>query len=74
MLQNLKKDVESIKGLLLSKDQFAATTKISTSIPTWQLDNQRLQENESQGKNEDVASNSSETEIVTKSDSSLEMM
>jgi hypothetical protein len=72
MMQNLKKDVEAIKGLLLSKDQFATTQKIQDSIPAWQLKNS-IEESES--KNEEVGSNSSETEIVTKnSDSSLEMM
>lgn len=72
-LQNLKTDVESIKGLLLSKNQFPTT---SSSIPSWQL---KASEHDLEHKNEDQGSNSSETEVVTKhsdskSDSSLEMM
>lgn len=75
-IQSLKTDLESIKGLLLNKKQFASPNLpvVPPSIPSWQLDTARHDPNE-EDKNDDAGSGSSETEVVTKnSDSSLEIM
>lgn len=75
-IQNFKSDLDSIKGLLLNKKQFASPNLpvVPPSIPSWQLKARHDSEND---KNDDAGSGSgsSETEVVTKnSDSSLEIM
>jgi len=75
-MQNIKSDLDSIKGLLLNKKQFASPNLpvVPPSIPSWQLKARHDSEND---KNDDAGSGSgsSETEVVTKnSDSSLEIM
>lgn len=78
--QNIKSDLDAIKGLLLNKKQFASPI-VPPSIPAWQLAaaSSQLAEEESGNHGgedkDDTGSGSSETEIVTKnSDSSLEIM
>ncbi|KFM59747.1 Peroxisomal membrane protein PEX14, partial [Stegodyphus mimosarum] len=39
VLQDLKGEISTIKSILLSRHQFPAVPKFSTSIPTWQLPN-----------------------------------
>lgn len=78
--QNIKSDLDAIKGLLLNKKQFASPI-VPPSIPAWQLassgqmhDEHRDDKDHIQDDN-DTGSGSSETEVVTKnSDSSLEIM
>lgn len=81
-LQNIKSDLDAIKGLLLNKKQFASPI-VPPSIPAWQLaaaaSSHQEPEEDSRDKgphdDNDTGSGSSETEIVTKnSDSSLEIM
>lgn len=79
--QNIKSDLDAIKGLLLNKKQFASPI-VPPSIPAWQLaasgqlaEAERLDKEEDTHDDNDTGSGSSETEIVTKnSDSSLEIM
>lgn len=87
--QNIKSDLDAIKGLLLNKKQFASPI-VPPSIPAWQLaaaaSSQMAGDQEEHHRrgavdDKDVhddtgsGSGSSETEIVTKnSDSSLEIM
>lgn len=84
-IQSFKTDLDSIKGLLLNRKQFANPNLpiVPPSIPAWQLSSQQVQQsNQDDGdhehdKNDDAesGSGSSETEVVTKnSDSSLEIM
>lgn len=87
--QNIKSDLDAIKGLLLNKKQFASPI-VPPSIPAWQLaasshhqlvgaegsrDGVNGAEDKDAHDDNDTGSGSSETEIVTKnSDSSLEIM
>lgn len=78
--QNIKSDLDAIKGLLLNKKQFASPI-VPPSIPAWQLAaaSSQLADVEAGHRDDkddnDTGSGSSETEIVTKnSDSSLEIM
>lgn len=85
--QNIKSDLDAIKGLLLNKKQFASPI-VPPSIPAWQLAaaastqlapeelNRTGGDPDKDGHDDnDTGSGSSETEIVTKnSDSSLEIM
>lgn len=87
--QNIKADLDAIKGLLLNKKQFASPI-VPPSIPAWQLaaSSQIAEDNRNRASavaadaedkdvhdDNDTGSGSSETEIVTKnSDSSLEIM
>lgn len=80
-LEAFKADLESIKGLLLNRKQFASPLPVLTpSIPVWQLQASQPQlspsaVDEDHKLDDSGASNSSETEVVTKnSDSSLEIM
>lgn len=83
-LNNFKGDLDSIKGLLLNRKQFAAPNLpiVPPSIPAWQLRSQQHQQPSSEGehdKNDDndtgSGSGSSENDVVLKnSDSSLEIM
>lgn len=86
--QNIKSDLDAIKGLLLNKKQFASPI-VPPSIPAWQLAASSQIGDDGNGTcagegshdrmnpndDNDTGSGSSETEIVTKnSDSSLEIM
>lgn len=87
--QNIKSDLDAIKGLLLNKKQFASPI-VPPSIPAWQLaaaassqlagdqeEHHRRGAVDDKDAHDDTGSGSgsSETEIVTKnSDSSLEIM
>ncbi|XP_052872915.1 peroxisomal membrane protein PEX14 isoform X2 [Anopheles cruzii] len=83
-VKNFKGDLDSIKGLLLNRKQFAAPNLpvVPPSIPAWQLRSQQHQQPSSEGehdKNDDndtgSGSGSSENDVVLKnSDSSLEIM
>ncbi|XP_050075225.1 peroxisomal membrane protein PEX14 [Anopheles maculipalpis] len=83
-LANFKGDLDSIKGLLLNRKQFAAPNLpvVPPSIPAWQLRSQQHQPASSEGehdKHDDndtgSGSGSSENDVVLKnSDSSLEIM
>uniref|UniRef100_A0A182JSS9 Peroxisomal membrane protein PEX14 n=1 Tax=Anopheles christyi TaxID=43041 RepID=A0A182JSS9_9DIPT len=83
-LANFKGDLDSIKGLLLNRKQFAAPNLpvVPPSIPAWQLRSQQHQPVSSEGehdKHDDndtgSGSGSSENDVVLKnSDSSLEIM
>lgn len=81
-LQDLKNEVSSVKGLLLSRKQFPSVSSnplVPPSIPAWQLSSVPPDQ-DGDGKVEELmeigsGSGSSETEVVTKnSDSSLEIM
>lgn len=82
-LQSFKAEIDTIKGILLNRKQFASPSQ-SVGIPSWQLSKKKLKD-----KNDDAGSahsNSSEndTEVILEedsqkrspanSDSSLEMM
>uniref|UniRef100_A0A182MPJ9 Peroxisomal membrane protein PEX14 n=1 Tax=Anopheles culicifacies TaxID=139723 RepID=A0A182MPJ9_9DIPT len=83
-LANFKGDLDSIKGLLLNRKQFASPNLpvVPPSIPAWQLRSQQHQPASSEGehdKHDDndtgSGSGSSENDVVLKnSDSSLEIM
>ncbi|XP_041773266.1 peroxisomal membrane protein PEX14 isoform X1 [Anopheles merus] len=83
-LANFKGDLDSIKGLLLNRKQFAAPNLpvVPPSIPAWQLRSQQHQPASSEGehdKHDDndtgSGSGSSENDVVLKnSDSSLEII
>ncbi|XP_052895983.1 peroxisomal membrane protein PEX14 isoform X2 [Anopheles moucheti] len=83
-LTNFKGDLDSIKGLLLNRKQFASPNLpvVPPSIPAWQLRSQQHQPVSSEGehdKHDDndtgSGSGSSENDVVLKnSDSSLEIM
>ncbi|XP_057335999.1 peroxisomal membrane protein PEX14 [Microplitis mediator] len=66
LIQELKQDLASLKGLLLSRKQFPSAPP---SIPTWQLDDASNQ-NREKTTEDDAASGSS----ANNSDSSLEMI
>lgn len=79
--QNIKSDLDAIKGLLLNKKQFTSPI-VPPSIPAWQLAAASTQQQHGDDadekhheQDEETGSGSSETEVVTKnSDSSLEIM
>lgn len=66
LVQELKNDLASLKGLLLSRKQFPSAPP---SIPSWQLDDTSNQ-NREKTTEDDAASGSS----ANNSDSSLEMI
>lgn len=86
-LAAFKTDLDSIKGLLLNRKQFASPNLpiVPPSIPAWQLQSQSQQEERtpnSEGEPDKIDDNdtgsgsgSSENDVVLKnSDSSLEIM
>lgn len=86
-MQSFKQEIETIKGILLNRKQFASPSSSVSGIPSWQLSKKKSQKED---KNDDAGSahstNSSEndTEVIheeetqkrspANSDSSLEIM
>lgn len=79
-LQSFKSEIETIKGILLNKKQFAAPPAMS--IPSWQL-NKKAQDknnedahsaNSSENDTEVIHEDSSQKRSPANSDSSLEIM
>lgn len=68
LIQELKQDLASLKGLLLSRKQFPSAP---ASIPAWQLEARETESREKSGDREDDAGSGSST---NNSDSSLEMI
>lgn len=80
-LQAFKQEIETIKGILLNRKQFASPSS-STGVPSWQLSKKKNQD-----KNDDAGSahsSENDTEVIheeesqkrspANSDSSLEIM
>jgi len=82
-LQNLQNDINSVKGILLSRKQFPTVANVPSSIPAWQMaaaGNDQDPDVDHENKNDDImeigsGSGSSDPEHATKtSDSSLEII
>lgn len=80
-LQSFKTEIETIKGILLNKKQFASPPAMS--IPSWQLKAQKVQDkinedahsaNSSENDTEVIHEDSSQKRSPANSDSSLEIM
>lgn len=67
LVQELKQDLASLKGLLLSRKQFPSAPP---SIPSWQLETPSQSREKATDREDDAASGSS----TNNSDSSLEMI
>jgi hypothetical protein len=82
-LQTLKSEIETVKGMLLNKKQFAAPS--SMTIPSWQLNKKKdtnnddahsanSSENDTEVIPEDSSNHEHEKRSPANSDSSLEIM
>lgn len=83
-MQAFKQEIETIKGILLNRKQFASPSA-SVGIPSWQLTKKKIQDkNDDAGSAHSANSSENDTEIIhegdsqkrspANSDSSLEIM
>ncbi|CRL02558.1 CLUMA_CG015784, isoform A [Clunio marinus] len=83
-MQSFKQEIETIKGILLNRKQFATPTQ-SVGIPSWQLNKKKSQDkNDDAGSAHSANSSENDTELIheeesqkrspANSDSSLEIM
>jgi len=84
-MQAFKQEIETIKGILLNRKQFASPPPSTVGIPSWQLSKKTIQDkNDDAGSAHSANSSENDTEIIQEdepqkrssanSDSSLEIM